>query len=269
MAFNHVPPTCHGAAVRGRPCLSRSRLCRCHWAAAIMQMPSGVHRRNTPRHVSQPPAASNHQSKTDNIVQPAPAFQLHRFRILTNLPLPDWPCWFCCCWPEPCPSWCCLPPEIDRRTTVHFVGHLFGMGLKLTALDSLRDEKANQFQNTLNIIAERFASFRVQQPGHGPAGDPVRPTTATRRFLLDRNHPAIGNDWLAVAWRIVLPHPANPEILNENDLGRQLPGRYTARKLDTTRREEKWRSEFCVCGAFASRCTKWMISGEAPPKGVP
>lgn len=48
-------------------------------------MPIGVHFRNKPRHVSQPPAASNHQSNTDIIVQPAPAFQPHDLRIRFNL----------------------------------------------------------------------------------------------------------------------------------------------------------------------------------------
>lgn len=55
-------------------------------------MPIGVHFKNRPRHVSQPPAASNHQSNTDIIVQPAPAFHPHDFRIrfsLLNLPFLD------------------------------------------------------------------------------------------------------------------------------------------------------------------------------------
>lgn len=48
-------------------------------------IPIGVHLNNNPLKVNQPPAANNHQSNTDNIVQPAPAFQFHDFRIILNL----------------------------------------------------------------------------------------------------------------------------------------------------------------------------------------
>ena len=57
--------------------------------AAAKPIPIGVHFNKILLHVSQPPAANNHQSNTDNIVQPAPAFQFHDFRILFNLPFLD------------------------------------------------------------------------------------------------------------------------------------------------------------------------------------
>lgn len=83
--------TCHSVAVRGWPFFSISRLCKCHCAAAIRQNPNGVHRKSTPRHVSHPPAII-HQSKTDNKVQPAPAFLSHFF--FNNLPFSEWWRWW-------------------------------------------------------------------------------------------------------------------------------------------------------------------------------
>lgn len=47
--------------------------------------PIGVHFNRRLRHVSQPPAANNHQSNIDNIVQPTPAFHPHDFWIRFNL----------------------------------------------------------------------------------------------------------------------------------------------------------------------------------------
>lgn len=47
-------------------------------------IPIGVHFNSRPLHVNHPPAANNHQSNTDNIVQPAPAFQFQDLRIFFN-----------------------------------------------------------------------------------------------------------------------------------------------------------------------------------------
>ena len=140
--------TCQGAAVRGRPFWSSSLLCRCHCAAPIMHRPRGVHLMKTPRQLNQPPAANNHQSKTDNIVQPAPAFQLHflcvlPFWLLPPPPLSDDPL----LWWLPLPvllatvAVCLFVDDVtDRRTIVHFVDHLFGIGLKFAAFDILENE---------------------------------------------------------------------------------------------------------------------------------
>lgn len=109
--------TCQCGAVLGKPFRSHSRLWRCHWAAATKTTPKGVQRRMTPCHDSQPPAANNHQSKTDKIVQPAPAPQRHFRLILCNLPLPFWLLdWYC----GPCDF------EKGRLTIVHLGVHCFG-----------------------------------------------------------------------------------------------------------------------------------------------
>lgn len=72
-------------AVRGWPNRSHFWLWKCQWTSVARPIPIGVHFKNTLRHVSQPPAANNHQSIIDKIVQPAPAFHPHDFRIRFNL----------------------------------------------------------------------------------------------------------------------------------------------------------------------------------------
>lgn len=103
----NISLTIHLDAVRGRPLRSHSWLRKCQCNTATKPIPIGVHFKKRPRHVNQPPAAINHQSNTDNIVQPAPAFQLHDLRIflfLLDLPL-------LCCWCWSCPLlW--LPPPL-------------------------------------------------------------------------------------------------------------------------------------------------------------
>lgn len=87
--------TIHFEAVRGTPSRSHFWLCKCQCTIAAKPIPIGVHFNNKPLQVNQPPAANNHQSNTDNIVQPAPAFQFHDLRIFLNwlnLPFLDEDC---------------------------------------------------------------------------------------------------------------------------------------------------------------------------------
>lgn len=126
--------TCQCGAVLGSPCRSHSRLWRCHCAAATKTTPNGVQRSTTPCHESHPPAANNHQSKTDKIVQPAPAPHRHLRLILCNLPLAFWLfVWFL----EP-PCWCC-DFEKGRLTIVHLGVHCFGR--KFVAFEILSKKK--------------------------------------------------------------------------------------------------------------------------------
>lgn len=119
----HCKITCQCGAVRGNPFRTHSRLCKCHWAAAMRAIPNGVQRSTTPCHESHPPAANNHQSKTDKIVQPAPAPQRHLRLILCNLPL-TFALWLFV-WLLDAPCWSC-DFEKGRFTMVHLGVHCFG-----------------------------------------------------------------------------------------------------------------------------------------------
>jgi len=125
--------TCHAGAVLGSPLRSHSRLCKCHWAAATIQSPNGVHLKTTPCQESHPPAAKSHQSKIDKIVHPV-APQRHLRLILCNLPLlaPLWLFWllFVLCW-----WYCWCDCENGLFAIVHLLVHCFG--LKFVALEIL------------------------------------------------------------------------------------------------------------------------------------